>query len=261
MKVLADQMGKDETELKALLDEFKKTGQAEKQKERLTQIDQAWQAFRPIAGQVTDLSTAGKKKDAAELVAGSYQQIVDYVDTGLSDLARASEDIAATDRERSKTTVASARKRVIVAAGVAVAVGFLAAVFIGSGIMRGLRLVMGSSRQVSDVDLPALTSSLGALSRGELTASFAVTARPAALARKDEIGQLSAAFDAMMKRLSESESAFDEMTQILAAMAEETRALARAAVDGTPRDARQRRQVRGRLPRDRRGRQPARWTP
>jgi methyl-accepting chemotaxis protein len=232
MATLEDQMGKDEKELVTLLDEFKKTGQAAKQKERLTQIDQAWQAFRPMATQVIELSRQKKKKEAAELVAGPYQQVAEFVDSGLSDLARASEDIAATARDSAKTTVAASRRRVLAAAGAVVVLGLLLAVTIASRITGGLRVVMESSRQVAEVDLPSLTASLGCLSRGDLSTRFAVTAKPAAMTRRDEIGQLSGAFDAIMGRLAEAERAFEEMTQILVAMAGETRVLAEAAVAG-----------------------------
>ena len=72
-------------------------------------------------------------------MAGSYQQIVEFLDSGLSDLARASEDIASTTREdAAKTTVASARRQVMAAAGAAIVVGLLLAVLIASGITRGL---------------------------------------------------------------------------------------------------------------------------
>jgi methyl-accepting chemotaxis protein len=233
MATIEDQMAKDEKELFTLLEEFKKTGQATKQKERLTQIDQAWQALRPMATQVIDLSRQKKKKkEAAELVAGPYQQVVEFVDSGLSDLARASEDIAATARENAKTAVAASRRQVLAVAGAAVVFGILLALVIASGITRGLRVLMASSRQVAEVDLPSLTASLGGLSRGELATTFALTARPAAMARRDEIGQLSGAFDAIMARLAEAARAFEEMTQILAAMAGETRRLAEAAVAG-----------------------------
>jgi methyl-accepting chemotaxis protein len=232
VNMLADQISKDEQELTTLLDEFKKSEQAKKQQERLAQIDQAWQAFRPMATQVTNLSAGGKKKEAAALVAGPYQQIAEFLDTGLSDLARASEDIASTARDNAATTVVAARRQVMLAAGAVIGLGLLLAALIASGIIRGLRVVMASSRQVADTDLPSMTASLAALSRGELTTSFSVTARPAELHRRDEIGQLSTAFDAMISRLSEAERAFEEMTQILASMAGETRSLAEAAVAG-----------------------------
>jgi len=155
MALLENQIAKDENELIALIDQFKKTAQAKAQQERLGQIDQAWQAFRPMASQVLELSRQKKKKDAAALVAGSYQQVVEFVDTGLSDLARASEDIAATAREAAAQTVAGSRRQVIAAAGAAVVIGLFLAFAIASGITRGLRVVMASSRQVADADLPA----------------------------------------------------------------------------------------------------------
>jgi methyl-accepting chemotaxis protein len=232
MATLAEQIAKDETELKTLLDEFKRTGQAKTQQEKLTQLDQAWQAFRPLATEVLTVSAQGKKKAAAELVAGPYQGVASFLDTGLSDLARVSEDIAAEAREDAAAAAAASRRRVLAAAGAAMVLGILMALLIASGIIQGLRAVMRSSRQVSDVDLPALTASLGALSRGDLGTTFSVTARPAALGRRDEIGQLSAAFDAMTSRMSEAEQAFAGMTRTLGAMAGETRALVDAAVAG-----------------------------
>jgi methyl-accepting chemotaxis protein len=232
MATLAEQITKDEEELTTLLGEFKKTDQAKVQQEKLAQLDQAWQAFKPVAAEVVSLSAKGKKRAAAELVAGTYQGVAGFLDTGLSDLARASEDIAAKARDDASAVVAASRRRVMTAAGAALALGLVLAVLIASGIIRGLRTVIESSRQVADADLPSLTTSLGKLSRGDLTTTFRVTARPAVLARRDEIGQLSAAFDAMMARMSEAEEAFADMAGNLAALADETHTLTEAAVVG-----------------------------
>jgi methyl-accepting chemotaxis protein len=232
MNMLVEQVAKEEQSLTTQLDAFKKTEQGKKQQERLTQIDQAWQAFRPMATQVLELSGQMKKKEAAELLNGPYGQVFGFIDSGLTELARASEDIAAAARAAGRGTAATARRRVLSAAAVAVFLGLALAIFTASGITRGLKVVMASSRQVAEVDLPAFTASLGGLSRGELSASFALTARPAGLHRRDEIGQLSAAFDRMMSRLAESQQAFAGTTQTLTGMADEMRALAAAAVEG-----------------------------
>jgi len=229
---LAEQIDKDERDFKALMDEFRKTDQGKSQQERLTQLDQAWSAFRPAATEVLRLSGQMKKKEAQAALDGSYQQILDFVDSGLSALARASEDLAVKSRENSDRTAVQARRIVVIAAGAAFVLGLGLALLIAYSVTGALGTVVERARQVAEVDLKSLTVEFGALARGELHRSFAISTEPIAVDRADEIGALARTFNGMIERLREAGRAFEEMTAILGAMADETRSLAAAAVEG-----------------------------
>ena len=87
--------------MRALLDQYRRTSHADKQKDRLVQFDQAWEAFGTAANEVLALSTQSKTAEATELLSSRYRQILDFVDGGLTELARTSEDLAAAGQKKS----------------------------------------------------------------------------------------------------------------------------------------------------------------
>ena len=232
MSRLTEQIAKDERDFKALLDEYRKTSQAQAQKEKLTQLDQAWAAFRPSATEVLALSTQGKKADAQAALAGAYQQVLGFIDTSLTDLSRASEDLADKNMAEAKGTTASSSRAVWIASTLAMVFGIGLALFMASGFTSALSLVVARARQVADKDLAGLTEDFQALARGDLTRRFTVSTELMRTARRDEFGDLAATFDGMLTRLHGAAGAFEEMAGTLQSMAEETKALVTSAVEG-----------------------------
>ena len=112
MEEIKQRIAKDDNELNGLIAQYRKTEHAAKQKERLDQFEQAWQAFKGVADEVVGLSAQSKKQEATELLSGNYRQILDYVDSSLADLARTSEDLGAAGRDAAAKTVTSSRNLV-----------------------------------------------------------------------------------------------------------------------------------------------------
>jgi methyl-accepting chemotaxis protein len=229
----AGQIEKDEREMKALLDEYRKTAPAAKQRARLAQFDQAWLAFRAVSIEVLALSgRPATKNEAAALLAGRYRQTLDYIDDCLGQLARTSEDLASEDQKAALSAVVSSRNLLLGAAASTLILGFVLAILIARNMTLALKQVVAVAQQVADVDLKALTNEFGALARGELNRTLSIAARAVDVDRRDEIGQMGQAFNAMLLRLQEAATAFGEMIATLTAMADETRALSREAVAG-----------------------------
>ncbi len=229
---LSDQIDREEREFKALLAEFRRTSQAQLQKERLAQIDQAWQAFRPMATEVLALSARMKKNEALDALNGSYQQVLGFIDTSLTDLARASEDLAAKTRDDSDRGAAVTRRAVWAAAGLALLLGLGLALLTAATLTRALSLIVIRARQVADTDLASMTQAFQALAKGDLQRHFTVSTAGVTSLRRDEFGTLARTFDGMIDRLREAAQAFEAMTKTLREMVEETTTLADAAVNG-----------------------------
>ncbi|HEY3380176.1 MAG TPA: methyl-accepting chemotaxis protein [Vicinamibacterales bacterium] len=232
MSRITEQLDKEEKEFKSLLDEFRKTEQAKLQKERLAQLDQAWQAFRPMATEVLTLSSQMKKAEAQAAMSGGYQQVLGFIDTGLSDLARASEDLAAAGRDDAARTAAFSRRMVWLTAGLALVFGLGLALLTASSFTRSLSMIVARARQVANTDLATMTTEFQALAKGDLQRHFAVSTETLHDPRTDEFGVLARTFDEMIGRLQEAAGAFEAMTATLRAMTDETRTLAAAAVEG-----------------------------
>jgi len=232
MTRILEQANGREQEMKKLFDEYRKTPQAEKLKEKVTQFDEAWRALRSQADQVVALSAGRKKTEALAQFEGPYRQILDFIDSFVVDLARVNEDMATSARDAAIASVAASRTRVIAATSGAVLIGLVFALLIARGITRPLHKVVALAKQVGDVDLASLTAELDALSRGEMGRPLTLVVQPLDVGRKDEIGQLAAAFNAMIGRMAEAGRAFATMNATLAEMAAETGSLSQAAVEG-----------------------------
>ncbi len=103
----------------------------------------------------------------------------------------------------------------------AVAIGLTLGLVISRGITRPLNAVTSMSKQMADRDLQVLVEQLSAMAQGDLTARMSIQAVTLPVTSRDEIGQLSAAFNTIVARLQEAGVAFGEMTTRLSAAVSE----------------------------------------
>ncbi len=94
----------------------------------------------------------------------------------------------------------------------AAVLGLTLGVVISREITRPLADVTNVARQIAEKDLQVLTVEMGALSTGDLTRQFQVTAQNLAIHSRDEIGSLARAFNQMINRLQETGEGFGNMT-------------------------------------------------
>ena len=100
----------------------------------------------------------------------------------------------------------------------AILLGSTLGLIISRGITRPLAQVIDISTKISQDDLSSLEHELDALSRGDLTRHLVITSHKTDIGSKDEIGQLSSAFNSMIDRLQMTCSAFGNMTSKLQTM-------------------------------------------
>lgn len=84
--------------------------------------------------------------------------------------------------------------------------------FISRGITRPLQAVTRASKQIVEVDLHSLVTTLEAMAQGDLTRTMSITAQPLPVASGDEVGAMATAFNTIIERLHEASSAFGQMT-------------------------------------------------
>lgn len=99
-------------------------------------------------------------------------------------------------------------------------------IWFSNRITAPLRKVMGTSKQISEVDLHALTTQLAALAQGDLRLNLEVTAQPLEIPSDDEVGQVATAFNAIIAELHSAEDAFQDMAAYLNRMASTAAAVA-----------------------------------
>ncbi len=96
--------------------------------------------------------------------------------------------------------------------GIAMAVGLTAVLVLTRAITRPLAHLVRTTRDIAQVDLPALAETARALAAGDLTRHVVVVANRVDVSSKDEVGQMANDFNAMVDRLRETGEAFGDMT-------------------------------------------------
>ncbi|HEY3382136.1 MAG TPA: methyl-accepting chemotaxis protein [Vicinamibacterales bacterium] len=218
--------------VKKQLAEYGKQFLDEQDKQNFQALQAAWTGYMNLADRLNALSAQNKKAEAVALLrnegAATVRQTQDAFDTLTSYNIQVAKRIS--DNNRATADAATRTMAILIGVGVlaALALGFVLA----RSISKPVGQVVALAKQVGDVDLRTMTAELDALARGDLGRSLTVTATELRLDRGDEVGQLAKAFDGMIGRLKEAARAYGEMTTTLREMADETRGLARAAVEG-----------------------------
>ncbi len=93
----------------------------------------------------------------------------------------------------------------------AVIFGLALGLMVARNITRPLHRVTQASQQIADVDLVSLSREMAALSKGDLARHFSISAQSLDVTSKDELGQMSQAFNAIITRLQQTGLDFEEM--------------------------------------------------
>ena len=127
--------------------------------------------------------------------------------------------------------------KIQLAASIAAAftISLLLGLFITRKITRPLAQVMAQSQEVADHDLRQLTERLNSLSHGDMRPDFEVRAQPLNLSQLDEVGRMANAFDNIILRMHEAETAFQAMSEYLRRMAATAQSVARGDLNVTVR--------------------------
>src|SRR5579859_2234528 len=192
---------------------YRATHLVQAEKDGLAQWDPAWAAYQADVATILKQAKAGDTADPiASLETGAAHTDRQNAWNALSGLLAANVD-AATQLNTQSAAAFTLASRIQV---VATVLGMLLAVSLGIVLSRGLTRPLGQlttvANQIAQVDLPALTTELAALSEGDLTRQLAVTAQEVPLASRDEVGQLAVAFNQIIRQLQMTGQAFGATT-------------------------------------------------
>ena len=87
-------------------------------------------------------------------------------------------------------------------------------------VTSALNQAVGTARQIANTDLPTLVNEMSLMAQGDLTRQLNVTTKPMTIESRDELGQLSQTFNAVITRLQETGKSFDDMSANLRGMIE-----------------------------------------
>lgn len=174
---------------------------------------------------------ASRRESVARLRA-EVAPLADEVDTTLSMLARFKE---ANAREAQVTAAAVYQRArgfllmvIFGALGAGLAIGWLMA----DRLNTGMRLIVEGAEALRTGTMRPLQDMAQAIGAGDVRRAVAITTTPLALARKDEVGQLARAFDAIALDAQQAAQAMDTGRRALADMVDESANLASAAAGG-----------------------------
>jgi signal transduction histidine kinase/DNA-binding response OmpR family regulator/HAMP domain-containing protein/CHASE3 domain sensor protein len=200
----------------------------------------AVRAFRTLENSLTDATQrrdAGDAHDGIDAYYNGFQDIRTYT-RSLRDLFRNDLDVLEPQITSTAESIATSvtaqfadqnelsqalltETRIVMALVTLVSVLFSLGfgIWLSRSITRSLEAVMRVSQQIANVDLRALTTQLGGLSKGDIRLNLNITATPLEVRTRDEVGQMAASFNGIIDQLRQAESAFKEMAIYLNKMA------------------------------------------
>lgn len=176
----------------------------------------ALKEFIPYRQQIVALAKEGKIREAADLMHSQAAfNSAQNVENTLNNMVNMQTEEARKTSENNQASGNQALQFMIglnlVGVALAIGLGFFLSWAISDPLSKAIR----TFHQVAEADLPSLTRGLEALAQGDLSASVTVTAQPLEIMRKDEIGQLTAAFNGMIDGLKQAGASFEQTVQHL----------------------------------------------
>ena len=207
---IAQNIKLDIQEVDRLMDKYRATHLTQEEIDGLNRFDAAWEAYQTAVTDVVARVRAGNDEYArTSMLTGVARDSRVAVDGAINNLVHINIRVAEELNAQSDVTFANSVRALAAAAvaGVALAVGL--GLVISRTITGPLQRVAHTARQIADADLPALAAEMAALAQGDLTRRVEITAQALAIQRRDEIGQVAAAFNDTIARLHEIGRAFD----------------------------------------------------
>ena len=216
------------------LSEYKATYLVQEEKDQLVLLEPAWKNYQQVVAEKIKQTKNGNEQAIQQ---GNAKGAVTNVaraalDAPLANLLAIQKRIAEELDQQNDRTFTQATLTM----GAVGVFGMLLALFMGVAFSRSitvpLKKVTLAARQISEVDLQALTTQICALARGDVSGNVTITAKTLDIDSRDEVGQMAQAFNGMIERLQESGRVFDEITNTLRGLVAETKRLTGAAVQG-----------------------------
>ncbi len=197
-QTLEEQQGKVE----ALLQQYGKNIRDEEERKLFEELDGYWKGYLPYHERIIALSRAGNYDAALALVSGeTARYLLDKLYPGAANLREWNkehgEKMAADLRLTSRRASFAVTFMLIAAAILSALLGWFVARYIKSVLSQMVERL----ESMRTGDFTNMEHALGAMSKGDLTASVESTAQPIRLDTRDEFGALAKTFNRMLEQL------------------------------------------------------------
>ncbi len=170
-----------------------------------------WAAYRRAFHQVLAAARRGDTATATDLYFAKAAPLYGAVDGDLAGLAHVNQHEARQLGGHITSQYHSSRNLTLAALVLALLVGAGIAFLVARGIKTGVARLLSRFRSLDEQDLSALSSGLGTVARGDLTFAVEPVTEPIGRYGSDEIGELSATFDAMLEKVHTGLESYNAM--------------------------------------------------
>lgn len=195
-KKLEDEISKYEADMFEHIDKYKKTYLVDDEKKGIAEFDKAFKEYKDAEKKLLSLSDGGKQEDAVKLndgeIKAKYDQVVASLDSLINIQMKVAEDLHH-QSESTYHTIMFVFPGLIL---LCIAAGFAISFVTVKAVVLPVGKVYSKLKEISE-------------NGGDLTQRIG-------LGRKDEIGQLSKAFDAFMEKLQSMIGMVKESAQVIA---------------------------------------------
>jgi methyl-accepting chemotaxis protein len=171
-------------------------------------IESQYATWTTIDQQSDQLASKGFTPALVALATGKANETADALSASLESYAKLRQREANSDSSSATTSTVSL---VLVLALLALAAAIAVALLLSRGISRGLNGLSTRLRSLDEHCLNDLRDGLGAIANDSLTVEVTPVTTPLESTRNDEIGELSATFNAMLEKAQASVASYEQM--------------------------------------------------
>jgi methyl-accepting chemotaxis protein len=191
------------------------------ERRRLAAYHPRWTAYQRAYHQVLAAAQRGDRATATDLYFAKAAPLYAAVDGDLAGLAHVNQEEAQRLGAHITGQYHASRRLTLIALVLALIVGAGIAFLVARGIKTGVARLLARFRSLDEQDLSALSTGLGTVAQGDLTLAVAPATEPIGRYGSDEIGELSATFDAMLEKVHAGLESYNAMRAELSAVMSE----------------------------------------
>ena len=178
----------------------------------------AWAAYVEDTKDLVAISRTDDDRAAYQgLLQVKVQPLIDLM-TALGKWTELNQKIADAHVAQARDANTHARTLIIVVAAIVLALAIAAAALVSRSVTRPVTRLDDRLRRLNDEDLETLTVALDAVANGDLTHDAVAVTEPIDVSSRDELGRLSATFNAMLDKSRRSIESYRAMRGQLAGM-------------------------------------------
>jgi methyl-accepting chemotaxis protein len=209
-RVLEKAIADNTTVITARLDAVAKTLQSDDSKAAFADLRTQLKTYRAGREELLKLSRAGNDEGAHKLLAATLEPAALLLSADFEKLYNSNVALAKSAQAGIDHTTASGRTRAIILIIVALLLGFGIALWIASGIQRGIKVILERLASLRDNDTVDLANGLQAIAGGDLTVAVTPVTPELTRSTNDEIGDVAEAVGQIRNSTAASVVAYNE---------------------------------------------------